>query len=198
MSNKPESETHHRKTIRLSGYDYSEPGAYFITIATYHRMEIFGKFVSSEMQLNSLGEIARDEWLITPNIRHEITLDEFVIMPDHMHAILFINEIVDLSVNDDLPFVVGAHGRAPLQDPDRTPTQNIACAPLYRARRSLGSLVSGYKSKVTYRINAFRGTPGEPVWQRNYYEHIIRSEKEFDNIRLYIHGNLDACGERNV
>jgi putative transposase len=197
MVNELDEPFHHRKSIRLSGYDYSDPGVYFLTITTYQRLEIFGKFTDSGLKLNSLGEIAHEEWLITPNIRHEITLDEFVIMPDHMHAILFINEIVNFQSNGDISFYVGAHGRAPLQDPDQMPLQEQQNSRLYRPPRSLGSLVAGYKSKVTSRINALRSTPGEPVWQRNYYEHIVRSEKELDDIRLYIQGNPETWGKSN-
>jgi putative transposase len=96
---------HHRKSIRFSGYDYSEPGGYFITISTFQHIELFGKIIGQAMQLNPFGIIVQEEWLHTPEIRLGITLDEFVFMPDHMHAIVLIND-------PD----VGAHSCAPLQE----------------------------------------------------------------------------------
>ena len=170
-----------RRSIRLHGYDYSTPGAYFITIVTHRRRHVFGHIVNGEMRLNEWGRIARAEWLKTPAIRPEIKLDEYQIMPNHMHAIIHI-------VEQDNGFVgatrhaqstidnienVGAHGRAPLR----------------RTERSLGSLIAGYKSAVTKRINRTRRTPGAPIWQRNYHDRIIRDERELARIRKYIRNN---------
>lgn len=180
MEKEASEPSNHRKSIRLDGYDYSQPGGYFITINTYQHIELFGEITEQGMRLNNFGHIVQEEWLQTEIIRPAIILDEFVIMPDHMHAILFITE-------NDNASVVGAHSCAPLPEYNQI---------LIRPPRSLGSIISGYKSKVTSRINALRGTPGEPVSQRNYYEHIIRSEKELDDIRIYIQGNPDAWGER--
>ena len=183
MVNELGENSHHRKSIRLLGYDYSEPGGYFITISTFQHIELFGIIIGQAIQLNPYGIIAQEEWLRTTEIRPGIVLDEFVFMPDHMHAIILI-------IDPD----VGAHSCAPLQKQlNSPPKQNSR---LYRPPKSLGSLVAGYKSKVTSRINALRNTLGETVWQRNYYEHIIRSEKELDDIRLYIQGNPVARGER--
>jgi putative transposase len=170
-----------RRSIRLKGYDYTRPGAYFITIVTKNRECLFGEITKGEMRLNEWGRIAHAEWLKTADIRREIELDEFVIMPNHIHAIIFIvengnaikNPVHRLSrvmVNGQ---TVGAHGRAPLR----------------RVAQSLGSLIAGYKSIVTKRINQSRAAPGMPVWQRNYHEHIIRNGAELARIREYIRYN---------
>ena len=169
----------HRRSIRLKGYDYTQPGAYFVTICTHGREILFGHVVDGEMALNEYGEIVREEWFRSTEIRAEVELfhDEFVIMPNHIHGIVWI-------VETDNPSVVGAHGhvgahgRAPLL-PQRPP-------------RSLGSFIAGFKSIVTKRINTLRNTPGAPVWQRNYYEHIIRNDRALNAIRRYIAAN-PAC-----
>ncbi len=157
-----------RRSIRLKGYDYAQPGAYFVTIVTHHRAMLFGRVVDGEMQLNEYGEIVREEWFRSAEIRTEIELfpDEFVVMPNHIHGIIW---IVD----------VGAWRR-------RAPTREQFGRPV---PGSLPTIVRAFKSAVTRRINALRGTPGAPVWQRNYYEHIIRTERALDAIRRYIAAN---------
>ncbi len=81
---------HHRRSVRLKGYDYTQPGAYFVTICTFHREEIFGEVVDGVMRVNPSGEIVREEWLKTAQIHQEVELyeDEFVIMPNHIHGII--------------------------------------------------------------------------------------------------------------
>ncbi len=79
-----------RRSIRLPGYDYSQPGAYFITVCTHQRPPLFGGVVDGKMRLNGLGEIVQEERLKTAEIRSEIVLDEFIIMPNHIHGIIFL------------------------------------------------------------------------------------------------------------
>ncbi|MDH7486629.1 MAG: transposase [Anaerolineae bacterium] len=160
----------HRRSIRLPGYDYTQPGAYFVTFCTYQGEALFGEVINGVMVLNAYGEIAQREWLASAAIRREIALDAFVIMPTHGHAIVWI-------LSDDAPDA-DAHGRTP-----SAPTA------LQRAPKSLGALMAGYKSAVTRQINALRNTPDMPVWQRNYYEHIIRTEHALNAIRQYILDN---------
>ena len=171
-----------RRSIRLKGYDYSQPGAYFITLVTQGRECLFGDVVNGEMQLNAAGQIVLEEWMRTPSMRPEMDIDEFVVMPNHIHGIIIICE------NNGIPAVgahgIGAHGGAPLHN--HTPQQP---QPTHRKPRSLGSFIAGYKSIVTRRVNAQFGTPGVPLWQRNFYERIIRNEKEWDRARLYIINN---------
>ncbi len=165
-----------RRSIRLSGYDYTQSGAYFLTLVTHQRQLLFGEICSTDVQLNALGMIVMEEWNHTPIIRKEIELDEFVIMPNHIHGII---QILESGAGIRVTPVgalgggeVGAHGRAPLRLP-----------------KSVGSFVAGFKSVVTKRINLVRGTPGFPVWQRNYYEHVIRDEDDLARIRAYIQAN---------
>jgi REP element-mobilizing transposase RayT len=157
-----------RHSIRLPGYDYSSPGGYFLTIATFSRDPIFGEIIDGEMVLSAFGKIASDEWLKTPSIRKEIDLGNFVIMPDHIHVVFWIRD-------DQKGPVAGASGRTPL--------------PFRIQPKSVGALVAGYKSAVTKRINLERNTPGVPVWQRNYYEHIIRDDRDLHRIDQYIENN---------
>jgi putative transposase len=191
---------HHRRSVRLSGYDYAAPGAYFITIDTHRAMCLFGEIVDGVMRLNDYGEIARAEWLKTPSIRSEIALDEFQIMPNHFHVIVIIMDCGDsigahgnAPINMDGVIPVGAHGNAPGDAAmDLNGGNSIRAhsrAPLRRSARSLGSLIGGFKTVVTIRINQFRRTPGAELWQRNYYEHIIRSEDELSRTRKYMRDN---------
>jgi putative transposase len=175
-------ERHHRRSIRLKGYDYTRMGAYFVTLCTQGRVCLFGEIMAGEMRLNEYGEIVQKEWFRSAEIRREIVLfsDEFVVMPNHIHGIVRIVESPDAHVGATGPTAgatdatVGATGRSPLQGP---------------AKRSLASFVAGFKSAVTKRINDRRGTPGATVWQRNYYEHIIRHAESLNRIRAYILNN---------
>jgi Transposase and inactivated derivatives len=164
---KYDPEKHHRHSIRLKEYDYTQVGAYFVTICTWGRECLFGEIVDGEMRLNECGHIVTNEWARSCEIRQEIELDEWIIMPNHVHGIVIITN-------------VGAHGRAPLQHDNTV---------LHRKPRSLSSFIAGFKSSATKRINETRGLPGVPVWQRNYYEHVIRNEESLNEIRQYIAEN---------
>ena len=153
-----------RRSIRLQNYDYSQPGAYFVTICTYKRECLFGHIEDGVIHHTIFGEIVCQEWSRSEEIRSEIRLDLFIVMPNHLHGIVVITHSNG---------IVGAHGRAPL----------------HRSPRSLASFIAGFKSVVTRRINRIRGTPGSPVWQRNYYERVIRSEDELQQIGAYILNN---------
>ena len=157
---------HHRHSIRLPEYDYSLPGAYFITIAAHKKQKLFGEVMNGEMRLNEFGGIVESEWLKTPQIRPEIELGVYVIMPNHFHAIVIIKDQG-----------VGAYGHTPLPVEFASPS------------RTIGALIRGFKGTVTRSINLTRQTPARPVWQRNYYEHIIRNEAEYLQISEYILAN---------
>ncbi len=161
---------HHRRSIRLKEYDYTQPGAYFVTICAHGRAPLFGDVVDGEMRLNEMGEIVRVEWFKTVQLRPYVVLheDEFVVMPNHIHGMIWI-------VDD-----VGATRRV-------APTKTNP--PAGPAPGSIGAIVGQFKSAVTRRINQRRGTPGVRVWQRNYYEHIIRHERALNAIRRYIAEN---------
>ena len=170
-------EKHHRRSIRLKGYDYSQPGWYFVTVVAQNRDCLFGEIADGEMLLNEIGIIVRDEWIKTAEIRPEIRLDEYIIMPNHIHGIIII-------VDDNRRHATGRG------DPRGTPTRPVA--PTIKPGpkpKSIGSIMAGFKSAVTKRVNAYRGAPGQKLWQRNYWEHIIRNEIELNRIRNYIINN---------
>ncbi|NQT24129.1 transposase [candidate division KSB1 bacterium] len=155
-------EVHKRKSIRLREYDYSQPGAYFITLCTHNRQCLFGEVVDGEMQLNELGEVVQNCWDEIPNHYTNTETDAFIVMPNHVHEILFINNNV------------GTRHAVSLRK-FGNPIPN-----------SLSTIVGGFKSAATRRINQQRNTPNTPVWQRNFYDHIIRDEDDLSNIRDYI------------
>jgi REP element-mobilizing transposase RayT len=168
---------HHRRSIRLKGYDYSRTGAYFVTICTQNRDCIFGNVVDGAMVLNDAGMIAGDEWVKSANIRVEIEMDVFVVMPNHLHGIVIIQR--DETRRGDRPV-------APTADATKPPVNHMTSGP---RPGSIGSFVAGYKSAVTRRINHLYDTPGRKIWQRNYYERIIRNQNELKRIREYIINN---------
>jgi len=144
---------HHRRSIRLPGYDYSQEGAYFVTICTHNRECISGEIINARMHLNRFGEITQEQWLRTAIVRPNISLDSFVIMPNHLHGIII---ITNTRRGDPAgrPYP-RSHGPDPC---------------------SIGAIIGQFKSVATKRINILRGTPGTRVWQRNYYEHVVRDE----------------------
>jgi len=163
-------EHYRRRSIRLKGYDYLQSGAYFVTICAHNRECLFGDVAEGEMRCNEYGEIVRQEWYKTAEIRPRVQLDktEFVVIPNHIHGIIRI-------IDDD----VGARRR-------RVPTIERFGKPVCG---SIPTIIRAFKSIVTKRINQIRGTPGAPVWQRNYHEHIIRNEESLNRIRQYIADN---------
>jgi len=170
-------EIHHRRSIRLKGYDYTQPGAYFVTFCTYQREEILGEVLHGEMKLSALGKIVQEEWFRTAQIRQEIQLfdDEFIVMPNHGHGIIRIIE------------TAGADGVRPIKREARGDDQDARGASLRRKPRSLGSVMAGFKASVTSRAKRELNMAG--IWQRNYYDHIIRNDRELENIQWYIRNN---------
>ena len=163
---------HKRKSMRLCDYDYSSEGGYFITIVTVNREPLFGRIVNGNMVLNDFGKIVREEWLQTGINRRNVEIyeDEFCIMPNHFHAIIW---IVDINENH-----VARMGDTARRVPTTAFGKPVA--------GSLSTIIGGYKSAVTRRINVLRGTEGEMVWQSHFYDHIIRGEKDFSEISEYI------------
>ncbi len=172
---------HHRRSIRLPGYDYTQAGAYFVTFVAHDRECLFGDVVDGVMRLNAFGEIVRDEWFRTAVVRPYVMLapDEFVVMPNHVHGIIWIvrdHRQGDAARRGDPPGRPYPPGR-----PDDRPRGPAA--------GSVGAIIGQIKSIAAKRINALRGTPAAPVWGRNYYEHIIRYETSLNRIRRYIAAN---------
>ncbi len=244
-------DVHHRRSIRLKGYDYAHPGAYFITICTHDRACLFGEIADGEMILNEAGRIVEKCWREIPMHFPHVALDEFVVMPNHVHGILFIiavvgaknisplplpseslspagaQNIVPPSMPCELSSPVGAKNISPPPFPSeslspvgaqnivppRSPfpslspagAQNIVppsmpcelsspvgaknISPLPSPQRpgtsmTIGSIIRGFKIGVTQWMR--QQTPIRDVWQRNYYEHIIRDETALNRIRRYI------------
>ncbi len=169
---------HNRRSIRLQGYDYSQSGAYFITICTQNRASLFGHVVDGKMILNDAGMATQQCWLEIPKHFPNTILDEFVIMPNHVHGIIVITDIN--------PPNVGVQNFEPLQieSPRIEPKQNYYQKII---PGSIGSIIRGFKIGVTkwFRQN----TDVYHVWQRNYYEHIVRNQMELKRIREYIVNN---------
>ena len=164
MALKHDPDKHFRHSIRLSGYDYAQPGAYFITLCTYQRECLFGEITDGKMRLNKLGKVVMECWQWLSKQYPHLTMDEWVVMPNHLHGIIV---IVD----------------AACRGGSRTAPTNLA------RHKPLGRLIGAFKTVSTKRINAIRDTPNLPVWQRNYYEHIIRDDEELNRIRQYIADN---------
>jgi len=179
MSNKYNPDIHHRRSIRLKNYDYSQAGAYYVTICTEGRECLFGEVVDGKMVLNDGGQMVQAVWSEMPVNYSGVEIDQFIAMPNHIHGI-----IVLLSV-----------GAGPCACPVETNTeipkkgQPRGVAPTTKI--SLPDAVHHFKSFTTtkYRIGVdkynWHPFPGK-FWQRNYYEHIIHNEDELNRIREYI------------
>jgi len=180
---------HHRRSYRLAGYDYTQSGAYFITICTSNRECLFGEIVMGQMRLNIMGHIVADEWTKTVAMRPAIESDEWVVMPNHFHAIVLIN-------NDKAP-LLGARRAVPSSHtsteyqhtvpdiPHRAPREAFGCP----VPGSIPTIVRSFKSAVTKQVNLLRQTPGSVLWQRNFWDHVIRNEVDCNRIREYIQTN---------
>jgi REP element-mobilizing transposase RayT len=171
-------QTHHRRSIRLRGYDYSQAGAYFVTVCAHQKEHLFGQIVEGEMRTNEYGEIVRLYWKHLPRRHPGVQLDSFIVMPNHIHGIIIVGAV------HEPPKTAGVIHELPL----RHATGAIRKSPL-RRRMLLPNVIGYFKMKTGKRINQLRARPGAAVWQRNYYEHIIRSEDELGKIREYIATN---------
>jgi len=183
-----EGKKHYRRSIRLKGYDYSTPGAYFITICAYDKKSLFGEVTDAGgnkpagMRLNDAGMIVYEEWMNTEKIRNEVQIDEFVIMPNHIHGIVWISERMSARRMSEkgqgqkrrMPFArTGGSGFPGLGSPSGT----------------IGAMVRGFKSAGTRRLRDISGNPEMKVWHRNYWDHVIRDDADMARIREYVHNN---------
>ncbi len=177
---------HHRQSYRLKSYDYSSQGAYFITITTHDREYVFGDIQNGKMELNGYGQILQEIWNHLPRYFPSIDLDEFIIMPNHIHGIISVGA----------PFMAPFHDMAPLiginegviKDHGVMPdTGAINCAP------TVGRVIRYFKAKTAYSIHQL--DPSISVWQRNYYDRIIRTNRELEHVRQYIRDNPKNWGQ---
>ena len=165
---KLDPQNRHRRSIRLPEYDYTQTGAYFVTVVTDGRDCLFGAVVDGEMQLNDFGKIADECWWAIPDHFPFVELGAHVIMPNHVHGIIIINAAE----------VMSGRGAALLRPYE--PSPNVKPG-------SLGAIIRSYKSAVSYRIHKEHNATG--IWQRNYYEHIIRTDADLQRITDYINAN---------
>lgn len=196
---------HHRRSIRLKGYDYSRSGLYFITLCVVDRICVFGDIVDGKMQLNDIGRLVEEEWLNTINIRKgDVRLHNYVVMPNHFHAII---EICECRGELHSPQILNGCNmgececRGESYSPQILNTDNVGeyamgecekgecekgeCDSPLRMKspsKTVGAIVRGFKGAVSRQL-------GYSVWQRNYYEHIIRTGESYRQISDYIVNN---------
>ena len=155
-----------RRKLRLPNHDYSAPGAYFVTIQAQGFPEPFSEVVSGAMLLTEIGQIIARAWRWLAVRYPYVELDAFCVMPDHLHGILV---IVDCGT-----------------------TTGVLHETAEGARKSLGSLIGAFKTVSTKEVNRVRGTPGERMWQRSFYDHIVGDQHDMERIRRYIRANPAA------
>ena len=199
---KPKSNLPQRRSMRLRDYDYSQPGAYFVSICVQHRKCLFGTIIDGKMQLNKIGQIVVECWNHIPQHFPSVELVDYVIMPNHMHGIIAWN-ITDTGT----PY-------APESAPNRRgkitpPTSTSESAPNRRGevtspalasesapnRRgkvtspALGKIMAYFKYQSTKRINQYYNRAPTRIWQRNYHDHVIRDDKDLQRLHQYIQEN---------
>jgi len=176
-----------RHSLRIKNYNYSLPGAYFITICTYHKENILGYLIDGKMELNVLRKITAREWLRTFQIRKNIQLDKYMVMPNHFHGIIILTEEERHNSlcpykNNQKPY----NCRGTMHRAHPPSTYESFGKPI---SGSIPTIVRGFKSAVTRGIKRLDYPFFYSVWQRNYYEHIIRNERELNRIREYVQNN---------
>lgn len=157
------SSPHHRRSIRLKGFDYSRGAVYFVTMCVQDRRWLFGEVVRDAMVLNHAGKIVTGSWAWLADRYPYVEQDVWRVMPDHFHGILMVHA-----------------------DPNRN--RKIALLPGTR-RKPLGRLIGVFKTVSTKRINRLQGTPAQRVWQRGYFEHVVRDPGSLEQLRAYVAGN---------
>jgi REP element-mobilizing transposase RayT len=157
---------HHRRSIRLKGFDYSSNNAYFVTVCVEKRRCLLGEIVNTEMVLNENGKVVVECWTDLPNHYSNIQLDKYVVMPNHFHGIIQICG-VELKADSVLP-------------------ERAGYKPAPTNTHGLSEIVRGFKTFSARRINTMLRISGKAFYQRNYYEHVIRNDYDLNRIRDYI------------
>jgi REP element-mobilizing transposase RayT len=203
-----------RRSMRLPGWDYSTPASYFLTLVTFQRECLFGEIMDGRMVLSPIGRIAEEHWCLIPQHFPGVELSAHAIMPNHVHGIIMIRSDMAfvgathdvVGATHDARDAVGAtHDAvgatqwvAPTMDRWGDPTGTTGPArPNGPKRGSIGAIVGAYKMSVTRRIE--RECDRANIWQRNYYEHIIRDDEAYKRISWYIETNVEnwAADEEN-
>jgi REP element-mobilizing transposase RayT len=189
---------HDRRSLRLNGYDYAQAGAYFVTICTQDRACLLGDIVDGEMQLNAAGSEVQAVWNELPRRFAHLELDAFVVMPNHIHGIIVIRgrgescirpddcQQQDSGDQKDRPYGTNhVHGIATFVGAGLALPEEKGAA---SSAPTLADVVRAFKSLSAIRVNRLIMRSG-PLWQRNYYEHVVRNERELDKIREYVATN---------
>ena len=171
-----------RRAMRLRGYDYSQPGAYFITTCVQHRKCLFGTIIDGGMRLNKIGQIVVECWNRISQHFPSVELGDSVIMPNHFHGIIsWNNRRGEVSSPDDItPNRRGEVSSSNVITPNR---RGEVSSP------ALGKIIAYFKYQSTKHINQHHNTPGTRIWQRNYHDHIIRDDPDLQRLRQYIQDN---------
>ena len=169
-----------RHSLRLPDYDYSQPGAYFVTMVTWRREHLLGEIVNGEMRQNEAGKILWEIWQSLPARYPNISLDEAVVMPNHFHGIIVIEKSRVAAIHE-------------LPQRDNILSRREEESKRITRRQMIIPLVMGYlKMNSSKRINILLDRAGVSTWQRNYYERIVRDEQAYHAIRQYIRSNPAA------
>jgi REP element-mobilizing transposase RayT len=194
---------HNRRSIRLQGYDYSQPGYYFVTVCVHDRKQLlFGDVVENHMVLNECGKHVEHCWNEIAVHFPYANIDEYVIMPNHVHGIIQLREMDNENVmvqSGGVNNPVGVQNFEPLRHFELLRNDSKQNEFQHIVPRSIGSIIRGFKIGVTKLFRAQK--PGFIVWQRNYYEHIIREETSLYFIRKYIRENpirWDDASENHI
>ena len=169
---------HHCRSIRLKGYDYSQEGLYFITICCENNICRFGNIENEEMILNDFGQIAHNEWLNLAERFDNFELDTFQIMPNHIHSIISLKVKIGQSASND-----------------NENSENNSCLEIWAGASpapTTADIIGSYKSLVANGCLGIYKSKNEimgKLWQRNYYEHIIRDENSYQTISNYVENN---------
>lgn len=199
---------HQRRSIRLRDYDYSRNGSYFMTICTHDHKWLFGTVDNSQMQINDIGRIVSAQWHAISKRFSNVDLDELIVMPNHIHCILIIKENGEIANDAKINPDMGAVG-APLAGAQNSVIEDIFDATeIYHTQSvsnlspivanthvlKLGDIIGAFKSLCCRAIftHVVKTEPRRivgKIWQRNYWEHIVRNETELFHIREYIRSN---------
>lgn len=158
-----------RRSLRLKGYDYSQAGAYFVTICAHGKACLFGEVIGSDVKVNEFGRTVQEVWNDLPVHYQHVATDAFVVMPNHVHGVIMLRAEM---------------ARAGLKPAPTT--------------HGLSEIVRALKTFSSRRINGLRKTAGAPVWQRNYYEHVIRNDADYGRIVEYIANNPQRWEEDSL
>jgi putative transposase len=205
---KHDRDMHRRRSIRLRGYNYSQEGPYFVTICIQNRECLFGEVADGEMRLNDAGKMVSDAWQRMLARFPHAGIDEFIVMPNHFHGILILSRRGEPCVRPDVcvrpDFFIGNHTSGECIQGDRVNTGECIQGehkvrpykehPRGTMSDSVGRMVQAFKSVTTGEyvcgVRKFNWRPFRyRLWQRNYYEHIIRDEDELNRIRQYVREN---------